>query len=64
MKIAFNKKKKRYPTELTRDDLQSIGINLSEEQYGKLVDLDLLSDGRYMAFEVLQLLKIMDLIKS
>lgn len=57
-------RKKRYPAKLTKEYFQSIGINLSEEQYEELAELDLLSNGRYMAFDVLRLLQIMDLIKS
>ncbi|MEZ3496091.1 MAG: hypothetical protein K1V97_00725 [Lachnospiraceae bacterium] len=53
---------KNYPT-LTREYIrEKDGINLSEEQYEQLAFLDLEAHGKYEAYEVLQLLKALELI--
>lgn len=48
---------------LTREYIRAKnGIDLSEEQYEQLAFLDIKAGGKYEAYEILQLLKILNLI--
>lgn len=53
---------RKRPT-LTREYIQEKnGIELSEEQYEKLAFLDVEAGGKYEAYEILRLLKVLGLI--
>ncbi len=47
---------------LTREYLKSQGIVLTEEQYNSLAFLDVESYGKYEAYEIMRLLKVLELI--
>lgn len=61
----FRKKKTKEKIQrpcITRGYLKDQGINLTPEQYDKLVDIEIFSLGQYSSYEVLQTLKILGLI--
>lgn len=47
---------------VTLETLKNIGIELSAEQYEKLAFLDIESNCKYSSYEILKLLKILNLI--
>lgn len=62
MKLFKKKREKIQRPGITLGYLKDQGINLTVEQYDKLVDLEIFSLGKYSAYEVLRTLKILGLI--